>query len=169
MIVLKILRLWKVLVRFLSSIIARYPPASRKFLRSSLGLHLYLEAMEPSVMVEKKWRFQVSIDEKCSQKNGGNYKIVGFPPKSSHFNRVFHYKPSIFGVPLCIYRFSNLGYQWLPWWHRMSAASSHANATNREDNGEKTHTMQGMMDRNHYVTMSLTLWILSAVHWVASS
>ena len=27
-------------------------------------------------------------------------KIVGFPPKIIHFNRVFHYKPSIFGVPL---------------------------------------------------------------------
>ena len=26
-------------------------------------------------------------------------KIVGFPPKSSHFNRVFHYKPSILGYP----------------------------------------------------------------------
>ena len=26
-------------------------------------------------------------------------KIVGFPPKSSHFNRVFHYKPSILGFP----------------------------------------------------------------------
>ena len=38
-----------------TSIIARYPPASGKFLRSSLGLHLYLEAMEPSVMVEKKY------------------------------------------------------------------------------------------------------------------
>ena len=24
-------------------------------------------------------------------------KIVGFPPKSSHFNRVFHYKPIHFG------------------------------------------------------------------------
>ena len=24
-------------------------------------------------------------------------KMVGFPPKSSHFNRVFHYKPSILG------------------------------------------------------------------------
>ena len=36
---------------------------------------------------------------------------------------------------------------------RMSAASD---ATNREDKGEKTHTMQGMMDRKHYFTMSLT-------------
>ena len=27
-------------------------------------------------------------------------KIGGFPSKSSNFNRVFHYKPSIFGVPL---------------------------------------------------------------------
>lgn len=53
--------------------IARYPPALRKFLRSSLGLHVYLEAMEPSVMVGKKWRFQVSIDEKWLQKNGENY------------------------------------------------------------------------------------------------
>ena len=26
-------------------------------------------------------------------------KIVGFPPKSSHFNRVFRYKPSILGYP----------------------------------------------------------------------
>ena len=26
-------------------------------------------------------------------------KIVGFPPKSSNFNRVFHYKPSILGYP----------------------------------------------------------------------
>ena len=26
-------------------------------------------------------------------------KIVGFPPKSSIFNRVFHYKPSILGYP----------------------------------------------------------------------
>ena len=24
---------------------------------------------------------------------------MGFPPKSSHFNRVFHYKPSILGYP----------------------------------------------------------------------
>jgi len=27
-------------------------------------------------------------------------KIVGFPPKSSIFNRVFHYKPLHFGIPL---------------------------------------------------------------------
>ena len=27
----------------------------------------------------------------------GTPKIGGFPPKSSNFNRVFHYKPSIFG------------------------------------------------------------------------
>ena len=26
-------------------------------------------------------------------------KIVGFPSKSSHFNRVFHYKPSNLGYP----------------------------------------------------------------------
>ena len=26
-------------------------------------------------------------------------KMVGFPPKSSHSNRVFHYKPSILGYP----------------------------------------------------------------------
>ena len=36
--------------------------------------------------------------------------------------------------------------------NRMSAASD---ATNREDNGS-THTMQGMMDKKHYFTMSLT-------------
>ena len=30
---------------------------------------------------------------------GVNPKIVVFPPKSSHFKRVFHYKPSILGYP----------------------------------------------------------------------
>ena len=54
----------------------------------------------------------------CPNKNGTNFKVPrhgfkrnhsdpygcwtknrGGPPKSSHFNRVFHYKPSIFGGP----------------------------------------------------------------------
>ena len=35
------------------------------------------------------------LKEKIPKKN----KIVGFPPKSSHFNRDFHYKSSILGYP----------------------------------------------------------------------
>ena len=45
-------------------------------------------------------------------------KITGFPPKSSIFNRVFHYKPSILGYPyfwkhphLCF--FLNMSWIWL--------------------------------------------------------
>ena len=47
-------------------------------------------------------------DQPTSSNLGGKYispiwmfpKIVGFPPKIIHFNRVLHYKSSIFGVPL---------------------------------------------------------------------
>ena len=33
----------------------------------------------------------------CGYYMGVEPKIGGFPPKSSHFNRIFHYKPSILG------------------------------------------------------------------------
>ena len=39
-------------------------------------------------------------------------KTRGGPPKSSHFNRVFHYKPSILGYP---YFWKHPFVQWLFW------------------------------------------------------
>ena len=40
-------------------------------------------------------------------------KIVGFPPKSSNFNRVFHYKPPHFGVFPPIFGNTSLGSIWI--------------------------------------------------------
>ena len=50
--------------------------------------HFWFHFMPPPIR-------QFCFKRKDPKKN----KIVGFPPKSSHFNRDFHYKPSILGYP----------------------------------------------------------------------
>ena len=53
-----------------------------------------------------------------SAKIWGFPKIVGFPPQIIHFNRVFHYKPSILGVPPIFgntHMFLLKKGLWIPW------------------------------------------------------